>query len=392
MSQKSNTLEFYYIGEDELTKIFGFCQPSLDISYQIHLCAYVYDVCYIEGELDSPNTPPPETEMTESNSISDKLATYNVYYPYIKYIMQKNEEGQYDFPRMTYTCPIINEPHKDESSQTIEDAYSLDKSAEQIHFESEIFNFLLSLFKEDTNIHSNHIPIDKIYKGYIEYTETDLFVFYEVTGLVNTLKPEYNECIMDEILYKKKIYNVPIHPIVTDFFKQNFDLTSVRNENGDIMPFPHQLYMCSYTENIYKSLSPTHELQENMLSENATTANAANSTNPTNKVSLFSPFSFQKTNDIVDSMLEPYRAIEHDVLGPCYLFTSELIHENELVNRLPVFIVNCLYVEDILNEMTEEEKVHLKNKLVKSCSVYYHENNLQLWGIRNITHIGNALK
>ena len=91
-------------------------------------------------------------------------------------------------------------------------------------------------------------------------------------------------------------------------------------------------------------------------------------------------------------MTEPLIPIEHEVIGPCYLFTSELIHENDKVDRIPVFIVNCYYTSEILNEMTEEDKVDLRKQLLKSSSVYFHENNIQLWGVRNISHIGNGLQ
>jgi len=387
MSSKKNIYKFKYIDEGQLTKIFGFCQPSLDISYNIHLCIYSFDNCYIEGESIGITTE----NIDESDNIANQLDNYNMYYPYIKYIVKKKEEGHYDFPSFSYKCPIINSIHEDnnEPSQNI-DNNNLDKSPEQIHFETETFQFLLSHFQDDNTIHIKNISIDNIYKGYVEYTETELFIFYDVTTFIKSLKSEYNECLMDEIIYKKKIYNTPIHPTIVDFFRNNIEFTTIRTDTGFHLPQPFQLYMCSYKENTYGSVLQTQtriQVGGEYINLNPEEMNTQSTSN-----SIFSSNSFQNKKEIIDQLLEPLNPVVHDVFGPCYIFTNELIHENEIVDRIPVFIVNCFYITEIINEMTEDEKVNLRKKLIKSCSVYYHENNLQLWGIRNISHIGNVIR
>ena len=408
----SKKLTFHYIDNEELVKIFGFCHSDIDVSFNIHVCAYSFDFCYIEGK---------HSKKEDNMDIDDTYTTYNTYYPYIKYILQKKEDGLFSFPSFVYRCPVINTLHE-ENNESTEESY-LDKSPEQNHFETEVFQFLLSMMQDENDIHSHskNISVDLIYKGYIEHTKTDLYVFYDISPWKTPLKPEYSECIMDELLYKKKIMNTSINPAVTDFFKKHFELTTIRTENGLHLPHPHQLYLCSYKD---KTIENINKNKTDMENANANTINTTSvlsmfrggekeedderkpiesngdvsiqiEESPTSvekETSIFSSYSFQNQKEIVDSLTEALIPIEHEVVGPCYLFTSELIHENDKVDRIPVFIVNCYYTHGMLNEMTEEDKVDLRKQLLKSTSVYFHENNIQLWGVRNISHIGNGLQ
>ena len=461
MARPTPSYTYHYIGEEDLTKLFGFCQ-SLDVSYQIHLCAYAFDFCYIEGKVSA--------DVPEMKEIENTMNRYNTYYPYIKYFFKKEEGGaHYTFPSFVYQCPVINTLHPDERKESsfsrggtgpetgtasIVDELDLDdKSPEQIHFETECFQRVVSMLQDETAIHEEEISVDHMYKGYVQYGTNHLFLFYDITPFQQKIKPEYAEGIIDELLYKKKIGAVPIDTQVVDFFKKNYHLTSITTEDGYHIPFPFQLYMCSYKNNQYGNLSKSQTSTSDSASGSTGVASSSgifsffqakggaepeketasvptsisnpienspdemsesDSGSPTPRAppssdsemdenvnvplvpsedsSIFSSYSFQQKGEIIDSMTEPFVTIEHEVLGPCYLFSTELINENELVDRIPVFIVNCFYMNEPLDGMTEEDKKEISKKLLKSCSVYFKENQLQLWGIRNITQIGNSLQ
>jgi hypothetical protein len=140
---------------------------------------------------------------------------------------------------------------------------------------------------------------------------------------------------MDEILYKQKVFSIPISPNVTQFFKYNNHLQYVKNEKGEEYPLPYQLYIC---KSDYDNLSKT-EFEQNELT-----------------------------------------TIEHPKLCNAFYFTSDPTNNVFIDNlqRFSCFIVKCLYIEEDFSNANDE-------MILAASTIYFHENTVQFWCIKNIT-------
>ena len=232
-----------------------------------------------------------------------------------------------------------------------------EKSQQQIHFENTCFNFVLSCFDKNIDIHNNIIDISKLYKGFIQNQDKEneniiqLYVFFDVTQIINYLKKsQYILSIIDEILYKKKIYSTSINENVTNLFKKNSYLSKIylmdNNESEIEVLFPFQLYLCNYSEGEY----------------------------------------FNITKETVE--MNHIEQIEHFLLGMAYYFSTYPIkeYESENLKRYSCFMVNDLYIKNDIIDFEEEEKEKLKDDVLSASTIYFYENELQIWGIKNMIH------
>ena len=324
-------ITYKYIDDDQLNRMFGFCMNTQDTMYNVHFAMFSINTkCFVEGTYE-------ESEYTEE--LSDIQSKYNERYPFLQFIMKKEAEV-YSFPQMQYQCPSIKE--NTNFSQDSGELSSEEKSQEQIHFETECFKYLFSILQDESQIHQQQIDISSLYKGFLEKDESNLFVFFDITSLISKLKPDFTIAIIDEIVYKKIIYSTPVNELITDFFKQNKQLCSIKTIDDKLYPFPFQLYSCKFTDEY-----------ENILIENP----------------------------------EKYSSYEHSFFGIAYYFTTlPIINSNvESLKRYACFIINGLYIKGDINELQEEEKEEYQKQILPASTIYFHENNLQLWGIKNIS-------
>jgi len=329
--QQPLPITYKYIDDDQLNKMFGFCMDTQDKMYNVHFAMFSINTkCFVEGTYE-------ESEYTEE--LSDIQSKYNERYPFLQFIMKKEDEA-YSFPQMQYQCPSIKE--NTNFSQDSGELTSEEKSQEQIHFETECFKYLFSILQDESQIHEQQIDISLLYKGFLEKDESNLFVFFDITSLISKVKPDFTIAIIDEIVYKKIIYSTPVNELITDFFKQNKQLCSIKTLDDKLYPFPFQLYSCKFTDEY-----------ENILIENP----------------------------------EKYSSYEHSFLGIAYYFTTlPIINSNvESLKRFACFIINGLYIKGDIDELQEEEKEEYQKQILPASTIYFHENNLQLWGIKNIS-------
>ena len=336
-------LPFKYIDDDQLSKTFVFCNLPENKTLKLHFCLfYINTEGFIEGKINN--------EIDDE--FNNKQPRYNETYPFLEFLCHKTDEI-YDFPSMDYECIISNVPHEIKDTNIpdfnignetdLED--TSEKSQEQIHFENECLKYTLSILKDENSIHKNNIDLSILYKGFLEGDSENLFIFIDISNFIHDIKDDYLFCIIDEILYKKTIYDSDINPIICEFFKKNRELTKLKSIDNMIYPIPFQLYLCEYADETYKNISK------------------------------------HNTN--------PYKTMEHSLFSRSYYFTSDYLNDEPFIlKRFCCFIVNCLYVlDDIITELLdEEEKQNIKNKSVGASTVYFHENNIQLWGIKNNLH------
>jgi hypothetical protein len=328
----SHSRNYKYIEDDQLSKMFGFCMNTENKTFKVYFALFsINQSCFIEGEYE---------ETAYTSDIADNQSKYNTHYPFLQFHME-TQTDIYSFPQMDYECPVINIPA--DSLQEGGEPDSDEKSQEQIHFETECIKYFLSMFSDDNIIHAQKMNISNLYKGFMEYDDTTVFVFFDISTVLHELKRELTIAILDEILYKKIVYSTPVDPVLTDFFKKNNELCNLKTLENQIYPFPFQLYLCNFTDEY-----------ENIRLDNP----------------------------------QKYLSFEHPFFGIAYYFSTSPIVNTDVssLKRFSCFITNGLYIKGNLDDLEEDEKEKYRNQIITASSFYFHENLLQLWGIKNISH------
>lgn len=287
-----NGKQYHYLEDDKINQIFGMCTNDNINTFQIHFCIYS-----IFGES---------------------------YYPFINYIFE-NKSGNYTFPSISLSCP---------NTEDID-----------TYFKNECVKFVMD-FLINTNITPEQL--DNLYKGFIDEND-NIYVFFDVTNVDINIKENITTAIMDEIINKHLINNVPVSPIVYNlFYKYNY-LIHLLDENGYKVDIPLLLYGCrNVNENIYAPIE-------------------------------YANISIDITGN------SDISRINHPVIGNYYYFSSTPINQNNNdMQTFLVFIENCLYVlRDIELDNIENIQILNDNDEEKEYScVYFSENSLQLWCVK----------
>jgi hypothetical protein len=175
-------------------------------------------------------------------------------------------------------------------------------------------------------------------------------VLFDITSWIRVLKKDYTIAIVNEILHKKKIFNSEFEPYVLDFFKKNTELTELHNTDGSVIPYPFQVYMCLLKQ------SGSDGSVENMQS--------------------------MKISEDEYKFIKP---LFHPKLGYSYYFNNTLEDESQNLQRVAIFVVNSLYILGEINDYDLNIEENITN-FSEASTIYFHENGIQLWSIRNISH------
>jgi hypothetical protein len=322
-------LPFTYI--KEYSKLLSLYKGANPVTVKI--CAYAINTnCFIEG---LPSTNP---------NITNTHFTFNKQIPFLQFVFKENT-----FPEFQYQIPTIND--------TNTDAY---KSAIDVDFETECFKHLFEFFTCDEPIineysQCNNPDITKNailehYKGYIEHNNT-LFVLFDITNWIHVLDPNYTIVIINEIIHKKKINNSDIDADVIDFFKTNSELTELYNSDGSPIPYPFLVYLCELKD----------EKKEGSVMD----------------------FQSMRKTDKKGGFIPP---IFHTKLGYSYYFNNTLDdYESPNLQRFAAFAVNGLYILEEINEYDLESESNI-NDFTEASTLYFRENGIQMWSIRNASH------
>jgi hypothetical protein len=199
-------------------------------------------------------------------------------------------------------------------------------------------------------------------KGFYK-NETGTTIVYDTTTFKKNLLEENPEnfiwATIYEILGSQKIYGIPIDPVIISHFteiyeKYGYDFYTLKNSASDYIHSPYTLYLCQ------KGSNGTYE---NIKSD--------------------------KESDIL-----LYPRIDHEKLDRVFLFSSELLKEESLVEkvkvkRFAVFIENdpeipILYIDGPESE-NKEKLDHLYDGTLEDNYqiVTFIENEKQFWSIRN---------
>lgn len=340
-------MNYKYIEDDQYSKLINLCLDADDTPYSIHFCVYnINTELYIEGNKYTPD------DIIDDDYL-DVYELYNTIYPFLQFVVEKKSNSlgslEYSFPTLEYICPNI------ESISSIKSTHMVSEYDEreplQIHFENECFEKLFNMFTDISEIHAKNISISEFYKGFIKKEgENQIVVLFDMSKLMHKLKPEYTLAIIDELVFKQKIYNTPVSKSIILFFKQNKELRYIQTIDGHDYPFPFQLYMYKIENNTNQYISKDY------------------------------------TELCVPS--------EHNVFGSAYYFFthSEKI-DTSVCKRFCCFIVKCVYDIQLKDgqiyyngTLVDEDKTTFNDIILGASSFYFHENNIQYWGIKNNLH------
>lgn len=350
-------LNYKYIPNDFLTNYF----KSNKEEVTVHLCLYnINSNCWVEA-FNKKNRQIDNTYIENINKIgsidsllendyndySDNNINKNYTYPFIEYIFELKKD-KYNFPKFKYEPVVINSTQNNDDNENYEDygdyEYDEDEQLQSatIHFENTCF---LEMFKLFDNIPKTNINIKSIYKGFIKKNETDYFVFFDLTELLieNVLKNTYTFAILDEILYIKKIWDIPFHLSVLYLFKKYKFLRYLKNNNDIEYPIPIRAYMCEKKNDVY----------------------------------------ITKNNILYPSYIKPF--------GFCYFMTNTMLSDKP--QRFACFIVNCLYNIELKEssifivqkneKLREVEGKKLTEALLLNSTFFFNDIDIQIIGIKD---------
>ena len=289
-------LRFHYIN-DRLAKTFGAaCMDSESTQYKVHFCIFAMNgTCSFKGHV----------------------------MPFLQFIVEPNN-GTYKFITMDFQC-------------------SQNDDEEDVYFKNECIKLLLEKFAipqidEET--------LEKIYKGFLEFDNDNIFVVFDFTSLIESIslskntdtnnvfnlslfasssKPDFKWVIIYDI-WNKKIKDVPFDDIVLRFFKKYRYMNEIRNDYVGITFTPISCYLGKYENNEFVNL-------------------------PGGEMALRS---------------------NHSRFGPFYYFSRESALTNSA--RYAVFTENNIILNDLLEHLNEE---YFSDILTKSV-IEYTENEKEL--------------
>jgi hypothetical protein len=166
----------------------------------------------------------------------------------------------------------------------------------------------------------------KMYKGFIEYDENNIFIVFECLPEFNFFQsPNLQWLILDEILYKVNTVN----PITQSFFKKHEFMNELYTTKESIETFPLPILLYMYSDNEYS---------------------------------------------IIDER------IRISWLGYNYYFTND-----SKTQKYAVFIEKSKYILKEISSVTKEEQtIFINNNINENVvTIYFHQGNTQFWCVKN---------
>jgi hypothetical protein len=302
----SNEQYFHYIN-DRLNKEFGGCMDTDSTKYKIHFCIYAMNgTCSFRGDI----------------------------MPFLQFIFENNG-GVYSFPTVEFNCS----PNVDAD----------------VYFKNECIKKLLDLFpikQIDEDI------LEDIYKGFLEYDESNIFVVFDFSNFFKSMIWESTETtimstflssmkketytyvwgIVDDV-NEKSINNIPIGNIILEFFNKYRYMKEIKKEYGSIASVPMIAYLCKFENGSYVNINKSENFKN----------------------------SYEKRSD-------------HPLLGPFYIFSKDKINEN--AKRFAVFTENNIVIDDKLESISESDPKFFNRVILNKSVIEYTANNESLLCIK----------
>ena len=309
---------YVYIDNDDLSRDIEL-HRDLNLEYNLSICIY---------------------------KINHELRT-----PFLEFFFIK-KDGFYQFPETTIKFNNIPENSDIET-------YFLDECSRLYNSKSEkpIEN-ISEMYKGFVDVGNNNIIAVFENLDFIQSTDNEKTDVLEKQPNTNIENPPKDSiwAILDEILIKKRILDIPIEQYIIDMFNEYQVLNDIKDSTNFPIEKPIILYQCNGTYKNYEN---------NYYNENEDRS---------------------KSISIMDER------IDHDVFGNVYLFSIEPLEYDNLskIKRYAAFINNTLYMLNKTN-ITKEELVGDEPNISKLPFKTYHcisfkEDDKDYWSI-NTNHL-----
>lgn len=269
--ESSQKTHYFYLADDQLTREFSF-DREVDNEHIIHFVFY---------------------------KLNNILET-----PFLEFYLEKMGL-EYFLPQLSLVF-TQEDLHKD-----IDDAF-YDKCS--------------AFFQQKMNSSQfQYEDIKSLYKGFIE-SDKNVIVFFDCTNIdvLNIDDPTILQrwCILEEIISKKTIQDVPISKLVVDIFTNNRILQNIKNQNYENIVPSSLVYLCKKEGGSY-----INEYFDNEKND------------------------FNKKNII-------FKSIKHPNLGNIFIFSREPIERSSLtrIKRFAVFINEEEVSEKHINQFVENNQ------------------------------------
>ena len=302
--------EYHYIN-DRLNRNFGSCMDFDSTKYKIHFCIFkINEQCHFKGS---------------------KI-------PFLEFVFE-NKSNIFAFPSIEFNCPHKQTVNDDSNKEHVEE-----QEDDDVYFKNECIKKLLDIFELEKIDES---MMEKIYKGFLEFNENNIFVVFDFTYIhsysfkteekksflfFSSIVEKYEWGIIDEIR-KKEIQKIPIDNIVLDFFQKYRYMNEIKTNDKTLLPIPSSLYLCKYENGSYKNI--TESVNTN----------------------------YEKRS-------------EHPYLGFFYFFSQTGS------KRYAVFSENSIVLDRSFEKMKEMD-INEYNSILLNKSVFeYNENNQSIWCVK----------
>ena len=307
----SEQVSTYHYINDRLSRTFGSCMDYDSEMYKIHFCIFaINDVCHFKG----------------------------IKKPFLQFAFEK-KPNIFSFPSIDFNCPHKKISVKNESNEE-----NTQDEDDDVYFKNECIKKLLDIIEIDKIDES---MMEKIYKGFLEFDENNIFVIFDLTNypsikfktekqqnmfFLTTEVEKYEWGIIDEIR-KKEIQKIPIENIVLDFFQKYRYMNEIKTNDKTLLPIPSSLYLSKYENGSYKTIT-----------ESITT-------------------NFEKRS-------------EHPFLGFFYFFSQTG------TKRYAVFSENNIVLDRSFEKMKEMNSNEYNSILLNKSVFEYVENNQSIWCVK----------
>lgn len=276
--------------------------------------------------------------------------------PFVEFMFQ-NINGTYKFPEADLNMDALSDIVKKENiiKINIQDTdtaiVNQEHDSDVNEIDTEFFNQCSQLLQKNTSFDSE--TAHRIYLGFIE-NEGIIFIFFDLTNIDTTTLEEgkYDTGIIDEIINKKKINNIPIDLTIVQLFESSPLLTHMYRSQGIELPYPKLVFLCENSDNgEYKNAYYVGS---------------------------------QKTISIVNPK------VEHVVFGYVYLFSSEPLINGETTGLVQGIVKTMTNTTDIIKRFalfTDSAKIYKEvdpNEVSdKNYECYgFTDKGRELWAVK----------
>jgi len=201
----------------------------------------------------------PSINTLDTSDITTRLTYYS---EFTIHICMYHINTQGDKPFIQFLLPVITDPSTSDNMINFRSTtYTSDENIEVIN--DTTVSVFMNEFATRNNIYQfmhNYTQGNNLfyYKGFIQ-SDNNFYVFYDISKY--NIGNRYNHpsaflhlCNIDELINSKPVYDIPIHPSISDFFNKYYEFTQLLDVNNVLVPQPITVY------SKFKNTLETHPL------------------------------------------------------------------------------------------------------------------------------------